>query len=327
MSKKIRIAFWGSPVISALLLQLLYNCSDFEIIFVVTQPDKARSSRGQKTLPTPVKKFAQENNLPVLAPSSLKKEKESILQLLKEKQVDFQVVLAYGKIISQEIFDFTSLGTVNFHASLLPLLRGAAPIEFALFHGFNETGWTLQRINKRMDAGDIYFQSTVDIDFFDTRETLYDKLTKNLKTTAVSALRDYAHGRLIATKQNESQASYCQKISSTDARIDWQLSAEQLRNQARAFGNKNTLFAFYQANENTKAKRIKLFIDVHVKEKDFLKTQDSPGTITQINQHLWIAAGNQLAIPIHRVQLEGKKELDVQSFLNGHRLAEGDRLL
>lgn len=326
MPKKIRLAFWGSPYISALLLEQLHNCENIEIVLVVSQPDKARSARGRKQVPTPVKQYAQANNLPVITPTSLKNEKKNLLQTLKEKSPHFQVVLAYGKIIPPEIFDFTRLGSVNFHASLLPLLRGAAPIEFALLHNFSKTGWTLQKINKQMDAGDIYFQSKVNIDFFDTRETLYEKLTENLQTVAVPALLDYANEKLTATQQDESQASYCQKIATKDAQIDWQLSSLAIRNKARAFGKKNSLFAFYKANNNAKARKIKLFINMHIKEVDFLSAPDKvAGTIIKIDQYLWIATGDQLAIPIVRVQLEGKKEMDVKNFLNGHPLKEEDR--
>lgn len=329
-NKKIRIAFWGSPPIATKLLEILHTSENIEVVWVITQADKPRSKRGQKFLPTPVKEYALVHELSLLTPMSLKKEKDIIIDKLKKKPVDFHVILAYGKIIPREIFELPPLGAVNFHASRLPLLRGAAPIEFALWQDFQETGWTMQKIDTRMDAGDIYFQSTVAIDFFDTRETLYQKLLKNLEETALTAVYDYAAQKLIARKQEESEATYCEKIHSHDARIDWNLSAHEINNRARAFGEKNLLFAFYTSAAKTE-KKVKLRINV--REETFFPChtiwekidKEKTGSIVKIDQNIWVACGDNLAIPISYLQPEGKKEMDAKSFLNGARLKIGDK--
>lgn len=333
---KTRIAFWGSPPIAAELLQVLHDSKDIEIVCVVTQADKPRSKRGQKFLPTAVKEYALAHELSVLTPLSLKKEKENILEALKKNPPDFHVILAYGKIIPKEIFGMPKLGAINFHASLLPLLRGAAPIEFALWQNFHETGWTMQKIDERMDAGDIYFQSKVLIEHFDSRETLYKKLSQNLKETALSAVLRYASQELTAHKQNEDEATYCGKIHSKDARIDWNSPAHAIYNKARAFGDKNLLFAFYTA-ANEKEKKVKIKIDFQqatfIKAETSFKADEektgslaSAGAIVSIDKkNIWIICGDDLALPVSHLQPEGKKEMDVKSFLNGARLKIGDK--
>lgn len=326
IEKKIRIAFWGSPPISAQLLTLLHKHPAFEVALVFSQQDKPRSHRGRSLLPTPVKAYAQQENLPCLTPASLKKEKENIARTLRELHIDLHVILAYGKIIPQQIFLLPPLQAVNFHAGLLPLLRGASPIEAALLADMPQSGWTLQKISECMDAGDIYYQSKVAIDFFDNRESLYQKLATNLNEIAVPALLGYARAQFTAQKQEETAATYCGKITTRDGNIYWQWPAKKIRNLARALGEKTPLFSFYRLGE--KNKKIRLFVNLQIPPRDLLKTESSvaAGTLAFIDKDkLWVACGDGFCLPIAHLQPEGKKSMDAKSFLNGYRLQKGSR--
>ncbi len=309
----IPISFWGSPTLSANLLGSFLADSRFKLAFVVTQPDKPRSKRGQKVEPSPVKKKATENDIPVLTPENLKQ--TEIQELINRFHVDFHVILAYGKLIPQIIFNNPPRGAINFHASLLPLLRGAAPIEFSLWGAHVTTGWSLQRIVSKLDAGDIVDQVSLDIKWEDHQYSLHQKMEKLLINNANEMLYRFSTGGKEYTNQNKDMVTYCRKIKPADGEIDWKRPSLEIRNQARALGGRPGVFVVQ------KNKKIKIMFDFPMSKEEVLANkylQKSPGDLLIKGKELWVVCGDHLALPIKSLKISGKPEIIPIDFINGY---------
>ena len=279
---------------------------------MVTKKDKPRSPRGRQILPTPVKKIAVENDIRVFSPDALKD--SSFHESLNKIKIRFHVVLAYGKMIPKEIFEVPPLGAVNFHASLLPKLRGASPIETALLENHDQTGWSLQKINEGLDAGDVLYQSAVEITWEDDQGSLHSKMKKLLLTCANDSLYAFSEGRLKANPQERGLATFCTKLRSESGNIDWRKNAIQVRNQARALIPRLSVFTCF------KDQKIKIFFDLKTSLDEIKKTQYKapPGTIIIGKQGLLVVCGDGFALPMDRVQLSGKTVIQVKDFINGY---------
>lgn len=320
MSGNTRIIFWGSPRIAAEFLgHLVQNYGDeFSVVACVTQTEKVVQRQGKTAARSAVHEKAGELGIPVFTPKSVKKEADLLLGELHKIGFDLFVVLAYGKILPVSIIEAPRLKSVNFHGSLLPLLRGAAPIEHALLYGFTETGWTLQRIVTELDAGDIVAQSRIAILPEDTTGTLYPKLTADLLANGPRMLSDYISGRAQIVPQNHAAATHCGKISADDGRIDFARPAAEIYNKYRAFTPRPGVFALFRG------KKVKLS----------LSPPPSPGvpkagvgTLWKQNKSdLYVLCGDGQALKILSVTPEGKKAMAAGDFINGYRLADGDRL-
>lgn len=312
---KLRIGFWGTPKIASEILQHILTDTEIEVAFTVTQKDKPRSKRNRKILPSPVKKTAQENRIPVLEPESLKKEKDIWISEFKKYKTDFYVILAYGKIIPKEIYTIPSKDSINFHGSLLPKLRGASPIETALLEGFSETGWTMQKIGEEMDAGDILTSSRVGIDLDETKDSLYEKMTKDLVENILEWIKEYGKGNLKQIPQKEEEATYCGKINSSMGKINWEDSHQKIKDTYAAFSEKPGIYTFWNN------RKVKIKIDLptfiaHANQKNKIESY-RPGEVLQIDQFVWIQTGDFIPIPIYSFQPEGKKEMGIKDFING----------
>lgn len=326
MAGKTRIVFWGSPGIAAdFLRDLVTNHSDrFTVTACVTQTEKLIQRQGKTASRSKVHEAAIELGLPVLTPKSVKKEADEILTQLSQYGYDLFVVVAYGKILPQAIIDEPRLKSVNFHGSLLPLLRGASPIEHALLHGFKETGWTLQRIVVALDAGDIVAQTRVTIDETETTGTLYAKLGADLIQHGAHMLSDYADGKLTPRPQDETAATHCGKIGAEDGRLDFSKSALEIYNRYRAFTPRPGVFASFRG------KKVKLgFGTPHPGLRPPLPTTwrgaEAGALVREGKNDLTVLCGDGLALHITSVTPEGKKAMSVSDFLNGYRVVDGDR--
>ena len=306
------VSFWGTSDISTKLLKSLLSDPRFEVKYVLTRKDKPRSQRGRKILPTPVKAFAIEKGIKVFTPDSLRD--PAFQESLKQFEIRFHVVLAYGKIIPREIFEEPLMGAVNFHASLLPELRGASPIESALLEGHQKTGWSLQKINVGLDTGDILHQSALDIDWEDDRSSLYLKLNELLLSEANDMLYSFSQGKLRAVPQNEEKATFSGKLHPGSGNIHWKESARRIRNQARALTPEPSVFTYF------KNKRIKIFFNLKAPPDEIQKIryESPPGSMIIEKQTLSIVCGDGFALPIERVQFNGKPKIQVQDFINGY---------
>lgn len=332
MSKPLSISYWGSPYISALLFQKLLEDPDFEVRYVLSQGDKPRSNRSREVQPTPVKKAALEAGIPVYTPASLKKllqkDPETYATITSE-QVDLHVIFAYGKIIPEELFNAPRLGSVNFHASILPLLRGASPIESALLEDFQTTGWTMQRMVQELDAGDVLAKTEIDLPWEYDANALTSALMESLLEFAPRALVDYNDGKLTPVPQNASEATFCGKFTTEMGLIDWSQNALTIRNLARALQGRSGVYSHLKTHGN---KKIKLTFDLAVPKDEIIASQNTPegappapGAITKIDSsHIWIACGDSLSLPVSELQLEGRKRMSAQDFANGYRVNTGD---
>ncbi len=309
----ISISFWGSPPLSVKLLENLLCDTRFKVEFVVTQPDRSRSNRGRKIESSPVKLKAQENKIPVFTPENLKESK--FQNKINCIAIRFHVVLAYGQIIPKVIFDHPPLGAINFHASLLPLLRGAAPIEFALWESHLKTGWSLQRITSKLDAGDIIAQIPLDIAWEDHQYLLHTKMENILLNFANDMVYNFSKETKNKIQQSEDLATYSKKIYSIDGEMKWNKSALDLRNQARALEMKPGIFSF------CRGKKIKIFLNFSVKEKiifDQKYVNELPGNLLIKENELWVICGDYYALPISSIQISGRPKISATDFINGY---------
>jgi len=316
-----RIVFWGSPAIAASFLEHLVQkfSHTYRVTAVVTQTEKTVQRQGKTAVRSQVHEKAEALNLPVFTPKSVKKEADELLKQLKELGFDIFVVLAYGKILPLSVIEAPRLKAVNFHGSLLPLLRGASPIEHSILHGFRETGWTLQRIVEKLDAGDIIAQSHVAIAENDTTGSFYPKMTANLIEHGVAMLDTYVAGAAALGAQDEAAATHCGKIAAEDGKLDFTQPANTLRNRYRAFTPRPGVFAFFRA------KKIKLAFDLTLAP---IATPASPGTLLRQNKNeLYAACGDGHALRIASLTPEGKKAMTATDFINGYRIADADRLM
>lgn len=228
-----KIVFFGTPEFAVPSLQGLLADPRFEVLAVVTQPDKRRG-RGNQLIPSPVKAIAVENQLPVWQPKSVKKDAET-LENLQASQADTFVVVAYGQILSQAILDMPRLGCVNAHGSLLPRYRGAAPIQWSLYNGDPETGITTMRMDAGMDTGPMLLEARTPISLVENFYELAARLAELSAGLLIDTLLKLEQGAIIPIPQDNEQATYAPLIQKADYELDWSRSAIALHNQVRGF--------------------------------------------------------------------------------------------
>jgi methionyl-tRNA formyltransferase len=228
-----KIIFFGTPDFAVPVMEKLLAHADIEVLAAVTQPDKRRE-RGNKLIPSAIKKLALDRNLPIWQPVRIKKD-EVTLNQLQEYGADVFVVVAYGQILSQEILDMPKLGCINVHGSILPQYRGAAPIQWCLHNGEAETGITTMLMDAGMDTGAILLKAMTPINLLDNTHTLAERLAVMGADLLIDTLFQLASGKVIPVPQEDSQATYAPLIHKQDYGIDWSKAALQIHNQIRGF--------------------------------------------------------------------------------------------
>lgn len=223
------IVFMGTPDFAVESLKSLYEAGH-NILAVVSQPDKP-SGRGMKLMPTPTKEFAIEKGIKVYQPEKVRKNEEFINEL-KNLNPDVMVVVAYGKILPVEILEIPKYGCINVHGSLLPKYRGAAPIQWSIINGDEETGVTTMYMDKGMDTGDMLLKEIIPIDYNDTYGSLYEKLKSLGGNLIVKTIEELEKGNLKSEKQPE-EFSVAPMIFKENCKIDWSKSAKEIRNLVR----------------------------------------------------------------------------------------------
>ncbi len=300
--KPLNIIFAGTPDFAARHLQALLN-SEHNVIGVYTQPDRP-AGRGKKLKPSPVKELAQEHNIQVYQPASLRKEEAQ--QELAALNADIMVVVAYGLILPQVVLDTPKLGCINVHGSILPRWRGAAPIQRALWAGDEATGVTIMQMDIGLDTGEMLLKTHLPIEDEDTSATLYEKLAEQGPQALVEALAGLAQGTLKAEKQDESLANYAEKLSKEEAEIDWSKPAKALWQEVRAF-NPWPVSHFKHQDASIKVWQTQVVNT---------KATQAPGTIISADkQGIEIATGEG-HLKLLNIQLPGKKPLAVADILN-----------
>ncbi len=323
-----KVVFFGTPEFAVPTLEALLTDSQFDVLAVVTQPDKRRG-RGNELSPSPIKSLALQHQIPVWQPKSVKKDAET-LEKLRATQADVFVVVAYGQILSQDILDMPHFGCVNVHGSILPKYRGAAPIQWCLYHGETETGITTMLMDAGMDTGAMLLKATTPIAPLDTSQDLATRLSSIGATLLIETLPKLVRGELQAIEQDNEQATYAPLIKKPDYELDWNRSAIDLHNQIRGFyPNCTTLFR----NSGLKIiKTVPLNAEIlsqlpEFKELEAMQFPNAdPGAVVAIVKPFGaiLQTGNGLLL-LHEAQLAGKRSQSGWDFANGARLEPGER--
>jgi len=303
-----RILFMGTPVFAVPSLRILLDNS-YEIIGVVTAPDKPRG-RGQQVSCTPIKEFALHNHLQILQPENLRDSK--FVSDLKQLAPDLVVIVAF-RVLPREIYTIPKLGSFNLHASLLPKYRGAAPINWAIINGEEESGVTTFILQDKVDTGSILLQARVKIGADETAGELYDKLSEVGAEIVLQTVRLIELGKAQPRLQNDSLACPAPKIFKNDCHIDWNKSSQQVHNFIRGLSPHPASWTTHNG------KVVKIYQAKIVEEQS-----TATGVILQrTNNTLLIGTGNGV-VSILEIQQEGKRRLGIEEFLRGYKIEAGE---
>jgi len=311
----LRIIFMGTPELAAISLAGLLREPVFQIVAVVTQPDRPKG-RELRLQPSPVKLLAVEHNIPVLQPE--KARDPNFISQLATMQPELIAVAAYGQILPKQILELPRLGCVNVHTSLLPKYRGAAPIQAALLNGDAETGVTIMKMDVGLDTGDILTQRTTPIAATDNAATLHDRLATLGAELLVSTLRDYAAGTIQPRPQPHEFATQVPKIRKEEGRIDWTQPATAIWNRVRAFTPWPGAFTFLRLGG--KETLLKLW------QAEVTSTSGATGEILAADKSGIIVGCGSGSLRITSLQREGGRRLSAGEFLAGHSLPLGTPL-
>jgi len=299
----LNVIFAGTPDFAAKHLSALID-SEHNIIAAYTQPDRP-AGRGKKLTASPVKQLAQEHNIPVYQPVSLKDDEAQ--QTLCALDADIMVVVAYGLLLPKIILDAPRLGCINVHGSILPKWRGAAPIQRAIWAGDTETGVTIMQMDEGLDTGDMLHIATLPITTLDTSATMYDKLAELGPKALVDVLNNIES--LIPQKQDDALATHAKKLSKEEALIKWEDSAEQIERNIRAFN------PWPVAWMKVEEQNIKVWA-AHVEP---LINDAPPGTIVNSSKEGITVATGKDALTITLLQIPGKKPLPAADVINARK--------
>jgi methionyl-tRNA formyltransferase len=308
-----RIVFMGSPEFAIPSLERLTQSRN-EIVGVVTVPDKPKG-RGRKLSESPVKRFALEHDLLVLAPANLKD--EEFVGTLKELRPELILVVAF-RILPEAVFALPPLGTVNLHASLLPAYRGAAPINWAVMNGETKTGLTTFYIRKKVDTGDVIMQKAIDILPEESFGELHDRMAQMGADLLLETVNRIERGEATAIEQDDSLATPAPKITPEHCRIDWSKPAIDIKNQIRGLAPSPGAFT------HCRGRILKVFRAQVMGEspfsEDFGRVVDSDKT-----EALWVRTSKGM-LSLLEVQPEGKRRMCADEFVRGYRIKPGEKL-
>ena len=298
--KDIKVVFMGTPMFAYNVLKELINNTN--VVMVVSQPDREKDRKGN-IIYSPCKKLAIENNIEVYQPLKVREEYSHIL----EANPDIIITCAYGQIIPKEILDYPKYGCINVHASLLPKLRGGAPIHHAIIDGYKVTGVTIMHMDTHMDSGDIISQVKTDIDDNITLDELYDKLSMMGTKLLIETLPSIINGTSKRIKQDEKEVTFGYNITKEEEHIDFNDNIDNIHNKIR--GLSSIPGAYTILND----KRMK----VYRSEKTNILSKKDPGTIIDINKEGIFVSTNDYDIKLTNIKLEGKNRCDVKDLING----------
>ena len=291
----------GTPQFSVPVLEGLLE--EYQVVGVVTQPDKLVGRKQVKT-PSPIKELTSKHQIPVLQPEHIKTDYQDILDL----NPDLIVTCAYGQIIPKILLDAPKYGCINVHASLLPKLRGGAPIHKAIIDGYPKTGVTIMYMVEKMDAGDILCQKETIIQDDDTLATLTDRLSQMGKNLLLETLPDLLQGTIKPIPQKESEVTYAYNIKREEEHLDFSKTTRELYNQIRGLNPAPGAYALLDG------KIIKLFA---ARISDSFYTTKEIGEISRIYKDGFGVATKDGELIVTEIQLEGKKRLLVKDYWNG----------
>ena len=304
-----KIAFMGTPEFAVTVLEGLLN-TKHEVGLVATQPDKAKN-RGKKIQYTPVKEKALEHNIKVLQPEKVRGNEE-FLEELKDYRPDIIVVAAYGQILPKEVLELPKYGCINVHASLLPRLRGAAPIQRAIIEGDEETGVTIMQMSEGLDTGDMLAKESIKIGTMNY-SMLHDALAEIGARLMVYTLDLIEEGKISPEPQDDSKSSYAKMVFKQEGKIDFTRQPEAVERLIRGFDPWPGAFCEYEDMV------MKLWKAQPLCEN----TGKEPGTIIEVSARgIKIVCGDG-ALLVSEIQIPGKKRVAVSEYLKGNQIKEG----
>lgn len=308
------IVFMGTPDFAVPCLKALID-SDNKVTGVFTQPDKPKG-RGYKLTPPPVKVLAEENNIPVFQPTSLKKgeDAENALKTLKELSPDLIVVVAYGKILPKEVLDVPKLYCMNVHASLLPKYRGAGPIQWSVLNGEKETGVTTMLMAEGLDTGDMLMKKSTEIGENETASELHDRLSLIGAELLIETIDAIKRGEVTPVEQNDDESSYSPMLTKDMCPIDFNKTAREIHNQIRGLSDWPCATAIMGE------KRIKIYKS-HIVEN----VKGTVGEIVDADKFI-VCCGDNNGIAVDEIQAEGGKRMKTADYLRGNKIEKGAKL-
>ncbi len=303
-----KVVFMGTPDFAVPCLEKLidYGC---EVVGVFTQPDKPV---GRKRIITPpaVKVCAEKHGLSVYQPEKMRD--GTAYEILKELKPDLIVVVAYGKILPKEILEIAPLGCINIHGSLLPKLRGAAPIQWSVINGDEYSGVTSMMMNEGLDTGDMLVERRVKIDFCETSGELYDRLSFVGAEVLEETLIKLENGTLERTPQNDEESTYAPLLSKEISNINWNDTALSVYNKIRGLNPWPVAITYIDGV------KYKIF------ESEYIENvKGNPGEIVENQKQLVVACGDGNGVSLKVLQPDGKKQMDIVAFLSGNKLEKG----
>ncbi len=308
MNKK-KIVFMGTPKFAVPVLEMLIE--NYGVDLVITQPDK-KVGRKKVLTPPPVKVVALDNNIKVLQPEKISTDEETY-NTLKELNPDIIITAAYGQLVPEKILEIPKHKCINVHGSLLPKLRGGAPIQYSILEDHKKTGITIMYMVKKLDAGDMISKVEVDILDSDNYESLHDKLSVAGRNLLNETLPKIFSGDIAPEKQDDEQATFARNILREDEKIDWNRSAREVFNKVRALDPTPGAFTYLDGNV------LKIWSS-EVVELEEQSSYSKVGTIVkQDKKNIYVLCGNETILKVHELQVSGKKRMPVVNFLSNKK--------
>ena len=308
MDKK-KIVFMGTPKFAVPVLEMLIE--KYGVDLVITQPDKKVGRKKVLTAP-PVKVIAEEKGIKVLQPEKISND-ENVLSELKELNPDIIITAAYGQLVPETILEIPKYKCINVHGSLLPKLRGGAPIQYSILEDHGKTGITIMYMVKKLDAGDMISKVEVDILDSDNYESLHDKLSIAGRDLLKETLPNIFTGNIAPEKQDDSLATFARNILREDEKIDWNKSAREIFNQVRALDP--TPGAFTYLDENV----LKIWNSEVVDLEENFSSKKVGTIIKQDKKHIYLLCGENTVLKVKELQISGKKRMPVVNFLSNKK--------
>lgn len=321
-----RLLFCGTPSFAVPTLKHLLARSEFNVLGVISQPDRPRG-RGHQLFASPVKDVALAAHLPVHQPEKIRA--PEVQQLLEKLAPDVMVIIAYGQIIPARLLAIPKHGWINLHASLLPKYRGAAPIHWAIANGETRSGLTTMRIDAGMDTGDILLHREIEIGPHETSPELARRMSEAGAPLVEETLRGLEAGTIIPRPQNHAEATIAPMLKKENGRIVWSSSAQEIYNRMRGFapwpgaytafrGQTCHLWAEPAPNETALPAEISA-------SPSFATLRSVPGTLFGGKRDWFVSCGQATALRLQSVKLEGRKQVSALEFANGARLKSAER--
>ena len=304
-----KIVFAGTPSFAVPTLEELYK-NGFDIPLVITQKDRPKG-RGKKLQYTPVKEKALELGLEVYQPDNINSDES--LEILKEINPDFLIVVAFGQILKKKVLDVPKIDCLNVHASLLPKYRGAAPINWSILNGEEKTGVTIMKIEEGLDTGDMISKGIVPILENDDATTIHDKLSILGGELLVSTLKDIDEKKAIYTPQNDEESSYAPMLYKDTGKVDWNKSAREIFNQVRGLKPWPGAFTYYE-DKQVKIHKVRITND---------NSHGEAGKIVQVSNEGVFVNTKDRVIVIEELQFPNKRCMKVSEYLAGNTIETG----